>query len=79
MLKKAAVVAAIAAGTIAVGSPALAAGKTDHPKPPHQIGLINVGGDVLNNLCVAPWYWNGPITLNLGTVTSYTACNGNEG
>jgi hypothetical protein len=36
------------------------------------------GVSILNNLCVAPWQWNGPIeVLTGGHSASYAACNGN--
>ncbi|WP_460707241.1 hypothetical protein [Myceligenerans halotolerans] len=33
--------------------------------------------NVLNNVCVAPWYWEGPLNVsNTGNLTEYIACNG---
>jgi hypothetical protein len=33
--------------------------------------------NVLNNVCVAPWYWEGPGNAsNTGNLTDYIACNG---
>ena len=35
--------------------------------------------NILNNACVAPWYWQGPINFLLGSQDgSYSACNDME-
>ncbi|WP_123815006.1 hypothetical protein [Myceligenerans xiligouense] len=35
--------------------------------------------NVLNNVCVAPWYWEGPGNANsTGNLTEYIACNGEQ-
>jgi hypothetical protein len=37
------------------------------------------GSSFLNNLCAAPWQWNGPgEALTLGHMAVYAACNGNK-
>lgn len=67
MVKKTAVVAALAGAAIAVGG-AFAASATAQDAPSGGLG---------NNACVAPWNWNGPGTLGLSDNTSaYEACNG---
>ena len=49
---------------------------------PWGSGMPSTGSSVsiLNNLCVAPWQWNGPgEALTSGHKAVYVACNGNGG
>ncbi len=70
MVKKTAVVAALAGAAIAVGG-ALATSATAQEAPSGGLG---------NNACVAPWQWNGPGVLGLSeNTTTYETCGGGAG
>lgn len=67
MLKKTAVVATLAGAALAVGG-AVASTASAQDVPTGGIG---------NNVCAAPWQWNGPGTLGLsGQTTTYETCGG---
>ncbi len=70
MMKKTLFAAAVIGGAmLAVAAPA-SAGEGHHPG-----GGISIG----DNLCAAPWQWNGPIeALHAGHAPSYAACNNNS-
>jgi hypothetical protein len=69
MLKKAIIAGGIAAAGI--GLLALPAGAHGSDK---TIGLVNgpIVQNVLNDMCIAPWQWNGPIEALGGQ--KYVAC-----
>ncbi|MFF1615686.1 hypothetical protein ACFVYA_48820 [Amycolatopsis sp. NPDC058278] len=71
MMKKTLFAAAVIGGAmLAVAAPA-SAGEVGH----HPGGGISIG----DNLCAAPWQWNGPIeALHAGHAPSYAACNNNS-
>ena len=79
-------VAAVAAlGVVGLGLMAPTASAADNgDNAPHNTapvnGLINVVGDInaLNDLCVAPWHWDGPIQL-LTDNGAYQACQKDGG
>src|SRR5690349_7321755 len=71
MMKKTLFAAAVIGGAmLAVAAPA-SAGEGHHPGG----GGISIG----DNLCAAPWQWNGPFeVLHAGHAPSYAACNNNS-
>lgn len=81
MIRRAAAVGALgAAGLGLMASPAAAHGNGD--QAPHSTapvaGLINGDVNVLNDACIAPWHWDGPIQV-LTDNGSYQACQDEGG
>lgn len=69
------------AGLAASAAPAVAHDNGDHA--PHSQGtvgaaLINGDVNVLNDACVAPWHWDGPIQV-LTDNAPYQACQDEGG
>lgn len=77
MKKITAVCALTVAGLAAAIAPA-AAVDHDNTNTAPMGGLVNVNGDVLSNLCVAPWHWDGPIQV-LQDGGNYQACQEDGG
>lgn len=73
MLKKSAIVAVLSGAAILSGGAIAASADTLEAPTPSGTQSSNSG----NNLCPAPWQWNGPATVGMsGESTSYAACNG---
>lgn len=77
MKKLAATTALAVAGLAAAVAPAAAADNSNTNTAPMG-GLVNVNGDVLSDVCVAPWHWDGPIQL-LTDNGPYQACQDDGG
>lgn len=77
-MKKIAAAAALSvAGLAAAVAPASASDDVHNSTAPMG-GLVNVNGDVLSDLCVAPWHWDGPIQV-LTDNAPYQACQSDGG
>lgn len=83
-------IAAAGLGVVAVAAAAgtaSAAPMDDHNNAPHSVGdttalingdLVEVNGDILDDTCVAPWHWDGPIQV-LTDNGPYQACQEDGG
>lgn len=77
-MKKIAAGAALTIAALAAAVAPAAAVDHDHTNTAPMGGLVNVNGDVLSNLCVAPWHWDGPIQV-LTDNGPYQACQEDGG
>lgn len=81
----------MAAAALSVAGVAAAAGTASaadyHDDAPHSTApvgalingdIVDVNGDVLSDLCVAPWHWDGPIQV-LTDNGPYQACQEDGG
>lgn len=84
--KKIMAAAALSIAGVAAATGAAAASDT-HDNAPHSTektnalingDLVEVNGDVLSDLCVAPWHWDGPGQI-LTDNGPYQACQGSGG
>lgn len=78
MKKIAAACALAVAGLAAAVAPAAASDNDNHTNTAPMGGLVNVNGDVLSDICVAPWHWDGPIQV-LTDNGPYQACQNDGG
>jgi hypothetical protein len=77
-VKKITAACALAVAGLAAAVAPAAAVDHDHTNTAPMGGLVNVNGDVLSNLCVAPWHWDGPIQV-LTDNAPYQACQEDGG
>lgn len=77
-MKKIAAVAALSVAGLAAAVAPAAASDDQHVSTAPMGGLVNVNGDVLSDLCVAPWHWDGPIQV-LTDNGPYQACQSDGG
>ena len=78
IVNKIAAGAALTIAALAAAVAPAAAVDHDHNNTAPMGGLVNVNGDVLSNLCVAPWHWDGPIQV-LQDGGNYQACQEDGG
>ncbi len=71
MIKKALLATAVIGGAMLAAAAPASAGDEDRSGP-------GAGISIANNLCAAPWHWEGPLNILTGGDTSYVACNGNS-
>ena len=77
-MKKIAAAAALTVAGLASAVAPAAAVDHDHNNTAPMGGLVNVNGDVLSDICVAPWHWDGPIQV-LTDNGPYQACQEDGG
>lgn len=77
-MKKIAAIAALSVAGLAAAVAPASASDDSHVQTGPTGGVINVNGDVLSDICVAPWHWDGPIQA-LVDGGPYQACQSGGG